>query len=191
MASTLIYLHGFNSSPQSAKATMMKTFLAEAMPDIHVCTPKLPNTPTATWEFLRELLTDLGDAKIGLIGSSMGGFWATRIAEVYGHRAVAVNPAVHPHFLLSHLLGPQHNPYTGEHYELLPEHVEELKALDVAELKHPERLWLLQQQADEVLDYRHALKFYQYARTTVEKGGNHAFIGFERYCAQIVRFLEL
>lgn len=170
---------------------MIKAYLADMMPDIDVCIPKLPNTPAATWDFLQQLMEDLGMRKIGIVGSSMGGFWATKLAEVYGLKAVAVNPAVHPHYLLMHLLGAQHNPYTGEDYELLPDHVNELKSLDITELLHPERVWLLQQQADEVLDYRHALKFYHFARTTVEQGGNHAFVGFERYCAQIVRFLEL
>ncbi len=121
----------------------------------------------------------------------MGGFWAAKVAEVYGHKAVVVNPAVHPHYLLQQLLGPQRNPYTGEEYLLEPHHVEELRTLDIPVLQHPERIWLLQQQGDEVLDYRLALQFYHFARTTVEQGGNHAFTGFERYCAQIVRFLQL
>lgn len=191
MSPVLIYLHGFNSSPKSVKATSMKHYLVHQMPDIDICIPTLPSTPAATWLELQELMAHLAGRKVGLVGSSMGGFWATKIAEEYGHKAVVVNPAVHPHFLLQHLLGPQHNPYTGEDYLLEPHHVDELKSLDVTEILHPERLWLLQQQADEVLDYRHAISFYQFARTTIEQGGNHAFIGFEHYCAQIIRFLEL
>jgi Predicted esterase len=191
MSPTLIYLHGFNSTPNSAKARQMTEYLAHELPDIQICVPELPNTPAATWQTLQHILNDLGERQIGLVGSSMGGFWATKVAEVYGHKAVVVNPAVQPHHLLQQLLGPQQNPYTGERYLLEPQHVTELRELGIPQLLHPERIWLLQQQGDEVLDYRHALQFYHFARTTVEQGGNHAFIGFERYCAQIVRFLQL
>jgi uncharacterized protein len=191
MSPTLIYLHGFNSTPNSVKAQQMTQYLAKSLPDIQVCVPKLPNTPAATWLVLQETLAELGDGPIGLVGSSMGGFWATKVAETYGHPAVVVNPAVYPHVLLQQLLGPQRNPYTSEEYELEPHHVKELRAVGIPTLQHPERIWLLQQQGDEVLDYRHALQFYHFARTTVEQGGNHAFTGFDRYCAQIVRFLQL
>ena len=191
MSPTLIYLHGFNSTPNSVKARQIAEYLAAELPDIQVCIPKLPNTPAASWQTIQETLADLGDRKIGLVGSSMGGFWATKVAEVYGHKAVVINPAIHPHHLLQQLLGPQHNPYTGEDYLLEQHHVDELRDLGIPELQHPERIWLLQQQGDEVLDYRLALQFYHFARTTVEQGGNHAFTGFERYCAQIVRFLQL
>ena len=191
MSPTLIYLHGFNSTPNSVKALQMTDYLAKELPDIQICVPALPNTPAATWQMLQQTLADLGDRPIGLVGSSMGGFWAMKVAETYGHRAVVINPAVYPHFLLQQLLGLQRNPYTGEEYVLEPAHVDELQALGVPELQHSERIWLLQQQGDEVLDYRLALQFYHFARTTVEQGGTHAFTGFERYCAQIVRFLQL
>lgn len=191
MSPTLIYLHGFNSTPNSVKALQMTDYLAKELPDIQICVPKLPNTPAASWRAIQETLATLGDRKIGVVGSSMGGFWATKVAEEYGHKAVLINPAVHPHYLLQSLLGPQRNPYSGEEYLLEPKHVEELRLLGIPVLQHPERLWLLQQQGDEVLDYRLALQFYHFARTTVEQGGNHAFTGFERYCAQIVRFLQL
>jgi predicted esterase YcpF (UPF0227 family) len=109
---------------------------------------------------------------------------------LYGCRAALINPAVRPHELLCDYLGPQTNPYTDERYELLPAHMDELKALAVP-VTAPERLWILQQQEDEVLDYRKALTEYRFARLSLECGGNHAFTGFERYPAQIIRFLGL
>jgi len=128
--------------------------------------------------------------KLGAVGSSLGGFMATRVSEQYGCRAALINPAVRPHELLCDYLGPQTNPYTGEQYVLLPEHMDELRALAVP-VAAPERLWVLQQQGDEVLDYRKALDEYRFARLSLECGGNHAFVAFERYPAQIIRFLGL
>lgn len=188
---TLLYLHGFNSSPASQKAVQMANWCAQHRPDIRVVIPAQPSTPAAAWQAIEASLATLpSDETIGVVGSSLGGFMATRVAERYGCRAALINPAVRPHELLRGYLGPQQNPYTGERYELTNAHMTELEALAVA-VSAPERLWVLQQQDDEVLDYQKALVEYHFARLTIECGGNHAFVGFERYCAQIVRFLGL
>ena len=195
MNSVLLYLHGFNSSPGSAKAQQMATWVARHRPDIEVIIPAQPNTPAAAWAAIERQIETLkarhGDGlRLGAVGSSLGGFMATRVSELHGCRAALINPAVRPHELLCDYLGPQTNPYTGEQYELLPAHMEELRALAVT-VSAPERLWILQQQEDEVLDYRKALEEYRFARLSLECGGDHAFVGFERYPAQIIRFLGL
>lgn len=194
MKPVLLYLHGFNSSPGSAKAQQMAAWVADHRPDIEVVIPAQPNTPAAAWAAIEQTIADLqsryGSAfTLGAVGSSLGGFMATRVSERYGCRAALINPAVRPHELLCDYLGLQTNPYTGEQYQLLPEHMDELRALAVVSV--PERLWVLQQQEDEVLDYRKALDEYRFARLSLECGGDHAFVAFERYPAQIVRFLGL
>ncbi|MFC5706944.1 YqiA/YcfP family alpha/beta fold hydrolase [Aeromonas eucrenophila] len=195
MSSVLLYLHGFNSSPGSAKAQQMAAWVAKHRPDIEVMIPAQPNTPGAAWEAIAHSIEAARGRhgthlRLGAVGSSLGGFMATRVSELYGCRAALINPAVRPHELLRDYLGPQRNPYTEERYELLPTHMDELKALAVP-VTAPERLWILQQQEDEVLDYRKALDEYRFARLSLECGGNHAFEGFERYPAQIVRFLGI
>ncbi|MGY3857769.1 YqiA/YcfP family alpha/beta fold hydrolase [Aeromonas intestinalis] len=195
MKSVLLYLHGFNSSPGSAKAQQMAAWVAAHRPDIEVIIPAQPNTPAAAWAAIEQQIATLkarhGDGlRLGAVGSSLGGFMATRVSELHGCRAALINPAVRPHELLQDYLGPQTNPYTDERYELLPAHMDELRALAVR-VSAPERLWILQQQEDEVLDYRKALEEYRFARLSLECGGNHAFVGFERYPAQIIRFLGL
>lgn len=195
MSSVLLYLHGFNSSPGSAKARQMADWLAEYRPDIEVLIPAQPNTPAAAWAAIAQSIEAAqarhGDGlRLGAVGSSLGGFMATRVSERYGCRAALINPAVRPYELLQDFLGPQTNPYTHERYELLPRHMDELRALAVP-VTVPERLWVLQQQEDEVLDYRKALSEYSFARLSLECGGDHSFVGFERYPAQIVHFLGL
>ncbi|PKQ82696.1 esterase [Aeromonas sobria] len=195
MKSVLLYLHGFNSSPGSAKAQQMAAWVAANRPDIEVIIPAQPNTPAAAWATIEQTLADLATRydcgfKLGAVGSSLGGFMATRVSEQYGCRAALINPAVRPHELLCDYIGPQTNPYTNEQYQLLPAHIDELRGLAV-QVSAPERLWVLQQQEDEVLDYRKALDEYRFARLSLECGGNHAFVAFERYPAQIVRFLGL
>ncbi len=192
MQPSLVYLHGFNSSAASAKACQLGAYLAVARPDIQYRVPTLPDTPTAAWHMICSLLETLtAQGPCGLIGSSLGGFWATCAAERFHLPAVLVNPAVHPQQLLQHYLGEQINPYTGVRYLLEPQHMAELAALDSEAPSAPERLWLLQQAGDEVLDYRQAVDYYRACPTTLEAGGCHAFNGFERYCPEIVRFLQL
>ena len=190
MAATLLYLHGFNSSPRSIKARLMGEHLARLRPDIRLVCPQLAATPAAAWSQIAAICDGL-EGPFGVAGSSLGGFWATRVAELYGVRAVVINPAVNPHILLGDWLGEQLNPYTGERYVLTAGHMAELAALRVNEPSCLERIWLLQQQGDEVLDYREALDYYRFARVCIQKGGDHSFIGFEHYCAQIIRFLQL
>ncbi|MGL5947964.1 MAG: YqiA/YcfP family alpha/beta fold hydrolase [Aeromonas sp.] len=193
MRSVLLYLHGFNSSPRSLKAQQMAAWLAAERPDIQLLIPQLPATPAAAWQQLHAQCTALrADPKVrlGLVGSSLGGFFAARLSAAFDCRAALINPAVRPHALLKDYLGWQQNPYTGERYELLPAHINELAALYALPLVG-ERCWLLAQTGDEVLDYREAQAAYPFARRTFELGGDHAFVDFGRYLAPIVAFLGL
>lgn len=193
MPATLLYLHGFESSGQSAKAALLEAWVATHRPDIRYWRPSLPDTPAAAWACIEQWVTQAQQDghQLGVVGSSLGGFWSTCVNARFAVPAVVINPAVHPQFLLRHFLGPRTNPYTGQHYELTPAHIDELIALDLLAPATPSQIWLLQQDGDEVLDYRQACAFYHDCRITLEQGGNHAFTGFERHCAEIVRFLHL
>ncbi|ART80140.1 YqiA/YcfP family alpha/beta fold hydrolase [Oceanisphaera avium] len=191
--STLLYLHGFNSSPQSIKAQEMQAYLQQKRPDIQFICPQLAVTPADAWTQIATICEALveADEPFGVAGSSLGGFLATRVAETYGVRAVVINPAVNPHWLLKDYLGEQLNPYTQQRYLLTEQHIQVLRELRVNTPSCMDRIWLLQQQGDEVLDYREALEYYRFARVCIQKGGDHSFIGFHHYCAQIIRFLQL
>ncbi len=190
--SLLLYIHGFNSSPLSHKAQVMSRYCESYRPDIKVVVPKLPSFPQQAAEHLLDIIHQhRHEYQIGLVGSSLGGYLSTWLNHQFGFRSVLINPAVKPYELLADFLGEQQNPYTGERYTLCEAHIDELKALDTESLRSPEDFWLLQQTADEVLDYRQAVEKYHLARQTVEQGGNHSFVDFERYPAQIIQFLNL
>ncbi|MBB3048356.1 hypothetical protein FHR99_002630 [Litorivivens lipolytica] len=190
MSSAILYIHGFISSPQSIKAQQSKAY-AEAL-GIDCVIPDLPNTPGATFKRVEAVLQDmLGQyQRVGLIGSSLGGFFSTVLAEKYALPAVLVNPAVRPYHLIAHYIGDNFNPYTEEHFQITPAHTRELEQLEPASVT-PERYWVLLQSGDETLDYRDAQSYYSACRMTVEEGGDHSFTTFESYLPEIVTFLQL
>ncbi|GEM74249.1 esterase YqiA [Vibrio sagamiensis NBRC 104589] len=170
----------------------MKDYCEQHRPDIKVVVPQLPSFPAQAAKSLTDIVDYYNnDYTIGLIGSSLGGYFSTWLNAQYGLRAVVVNPAVKPYELLVDYLGQQTNPYTSETYTLEYHHIDELKALDVERLVSPQSFWLLQQTEDEVLNYRQAVEKFALAQQTVEEGGDHSFVGFERYPAEIIKFLAL
>lgn len=187
----LLYIHGFNSSPLSHKAQVMLNYCNEHRPDIKVVVPKLPSFPAQAAEHLLDIVEQYQeDYQIALVGSSLGGYLSIWLNHLFDFKAVLINPAIKPYELLADFLGEQVNPYTQEHYVLQAKHIEELKALEVS-INNVNSLWLLQQMGDEVLDYRQAVNKLVGSKQTVELGGDHSFVNFERYPQQIIDFLKL
>jgi predicted esterase YcpF (UPF0227 family) len=183
---TLLYLHGFNSAHTSHKAQVLQAHLDRLGRGAQLLAPDLPHRPAQAMALVESLLAQM-PSKPTLVGSSLGGYYATYLAERHDLRAVLINPAVAPYRLLSPLLGPQRNFYTGETYELTARHLAELQALEVETL-HPERYFLLVQTGDEVLDYREAVTRYVGANQCVIAGGDHGFQQFENYLDAILAF---
>lgn len=191
----LVYLHGFLSSPQSFKCQLLKDWLRDNHPEIIFYAPLVSPYPgeaaTALGGVLEEFLNS-HSGPIGLVGSSMGGFWCTWLAEQHRLPAVLVNPAVRPSRFMPKYIGEELQPYSGEAqtYRLQAGDVDTMRQL---EQSIPEalqgRYWLLAQRGDETLDCREAEVFYAGQRQTVEEGGDHSFQGFARYSAALVDFL--
>ncbi|HUO44863.1 MAG TPA: YqiA/YcfP family alpha/beta fold hydrolase [Burkholderiales bacterium] len=171
----IVYIHGFNSSPQSFKARLLRERLAALGRAEEFAAPALPASPRAASALLCEIVSGHQDA--ALIGSSLGGYYATWLAERLALRAVLVNPAVRPYELLVGAVGRQKNYHTGEDYDFTAQHLDELRALEVEAIT-PERYLLLVGTADEVLDYRTAAARYRGCRQIVVAGGNHGLDNF-------------
>jgi uncharacterized protein len=185
--SLILYLHGFTSGPQSFKARALHAHLhRRGQGDRFIC-PQLPPSPAAALA-LAESLIRPGTT---LVGSSLGGYYATWLAERHDLGAVLINPAVVAQLPVQQFVGPQRNLYTGEAFEFTHAHVAELLAIEVPVLTRPSRYWLLVEQGDEVLDYRHAVARYAGARQTVLPGGNHSFTRWLDYLGDIASFASL
>ncbi|MES2822896.1 MAG: YqiA/YcfP family alpha/beta fold hydrolase [Pseudomonadota bacterium] len=187
--SALIYIHGFLSSPLSYKAQQTQSWLAAHHPEIIYCCPQLTPYPGQTRIQLEQLVESLLPQPVYLMGSSLGGFWATWLAEKYNLRALLINPSAHPGDFMPNYVGVDLKSYhNDDSYRLTTLHIDEIKLANI----QPARLnnyWLLVQAGDEVLDYRQAAQKYAGCKQTVEQGGDHAFQGFEKYLDKALNFL--
>ncbi len=186
----LLYIHGFLSSPLSFKARQTQEWLATNHPEIDFYCPQLPPYPAQTQAILEALVEQLLPQPVYLMGSSLGGFWATWLAEKYNLRAVLINPAVSPQsFMPAYLEVDLKSYHTDDSYRLTAGHIDEIIAVDVPP-NRTANYWLLAQTADETLDYRQAVQKYAGCKQTVEEGGDHAFQGFERYLQDCIAFFQ-
>jgi uncharacterized protein len=179
----IVYLHGFNSSPQSHKAQVLGRFLAERGLGAQYACPALP--PFAS-EAIREA-ENYAQGNACFVGSSLGGFYATWLAEKHGARAVLINPAIDPHVGLRAYLGRQENLHTGEPYELTEAHLRDWEGHYAPRIT-PERYLLIVETGDEVLDYRRAADRYAGAQKIVVQGGDHSLQSFPRHLPRILEF---
>ena len=154
MSASILYIHGLNSSPSSHKASQLTRAMTRLGLADTLRVPALHHHPRQAIAQLEQLIDELGQPT--LIGSSLGGYYATYLAAKYRLNALLINPAVLPHTRFDGYLGQQTNHYTGEQWQLTLEHVEALKALEVAAPHSPEQYQVWLQTADETLDYRQA-----------------------------------
>jgi len=183
----IVYLHGFNSSPQSAKAQYLRRYLEERGGDTEYACPQLPHWPRLAIAAAEAEITRRSERNVTLVGSSLGGFYATWLAERHGLRAVLINPAIEPHTGLRPYLGPQQPYHGGAPYALTEQHLREWKELFVAQVS-PERYLLLVETGDEVLDYRDAVRKYAGAKRVVVQGGDHSLASFPKHLPLILGF---
>ncbi len=194
---TVIYLHGFNSSPASEKAAMTQAYFNSSVKDFNLIVPALEAAPLAAMAGVEVMIDEMGaDNVAGLIGSSLGGYYSLylqdRVRHISGFTppAALINPAMRPYELLNDYLGENTNLYTGKRYQVLPEHMEELRQLDVLNKLDKKRIYLLTQTGDETLDYRQALSDLKGARMWVAHGGDHAFQEYQRTLPSIMEFIR-
>ena len=186
-ASHLLYLHGFRSSPRSFKARVVQQRMEAAGLAANLICPQLPASPKAAMELVLTLV-ERYSGNLAIVGSSLGGFYATWLAERFGCRAALINPAVDPLKDLDQHVGVTTAWHTGEPFEFKRDYIAELAAMKVARITRPERYFLLAATGDEVLDYRDMVAHYMGAHQHVIQGSDHAVSEFEQYVDEVLAF---
>ena len=189
----LLYLHGFRSSPRSAKARQMHAYVRAQVPGLAWCCPQLPPSPRAAMALVARLTAGwplAEPARLAVVGSSLGGFYASWAAQRLGCKSVLLNPAVNPARDLQKYIGEHsawHEP--EERFFFRPEFIAELQALDVRLLPPAGPELLLAAQGDEVLDWREMVARYPRASVRLQPGGDHALSNFADYLPEIAAFM--
>ena len=194
----LIYLHGFNSSSQSAKAQQTIDYVHKNKLDIDLWVPDLPTDLDTVRQCLSDRIQcEQGIRPVYIIGSSLGGYLGTwlmqRLTSIHPHittRLVLVNPAVRPYELFHDYLGKQIHYHTGEEWELTMSHIESLKTFETFSLDKASDILLLVQTGDETLDYRMAVEKYSGAHHIIQQGGNHSFAEYETMLPAVFDFFS-
>ena len=188
----ILYLHGFNSSPESHKARVLHDYMKCSGLDDLIDIPVIPPVPADAIELLKQHAEEIQrEHELSLAGSSLGGFYATWLAEKYDCPAVLINPAVQPHELLKKYLGENTNYYTAERWILDETHIGQFRQLYVEKISRPQRYLLMLQTGDQTLDYREAMEKYEACPSIIEQGGSHEFTGFERHLDKILSFCKV
>ncbi len=188
----LLYLHGFRSSPASTKARMTAAAIAHRYPSVTWFCPALPASPKQAMDGVLQATADWPLATTAVMGSSLGGFYATWLAERWGCKAVLLNPAVHPARDLAAHLGEQtlwHDP--DLHFVFESKFVDELRALEVDHISRPERYRAVIAKGDEVLDWQEMTGHYPSAAIKLLPGGDHALSDYDQHLNELLDFLDL
>jgi predicted esterase YcpF (UPF0227 family) len=189
----ILYLHGFRSSPHSAKAQMMARRMRQlGLGDQYYC-PQLPASPKAAMALALDWIERLPRQErlsdtLSIVGSSLGGFYATWLAQRLDCRAVLLNPAVQPPRDLEKYVGVTTQFHSDEPFEFKAEYMAELQALSVPAVSRPERYFLIAATGDEVLDWREMVAHYPGARQRVIDGSDHGISEFEAYVDEVLAF---
>jgi len=186
----ILYLHGFRSSPRSNKASLIRSALqGRGRAGDFVC-PQLPIAPRAAVSIALAAAALEDPARLSLVGSSLGGYYATWLAEQLGCRAALLNPAIRPWRDLAAHLGHQTVYFSDQSIELTEDHLAQLQGLDTAHLTRPERYFLVAATGDQVIDCNAMLAKYAGCRQRVIEGSDHALSDFDRYLDEILDFCD-
>ena len=190
--SHLLYLHGFRSSPKSTKAQRMRAWMQAQRPDVHWWCPQLPPSPKQALALVDQQLASWPLEHMAVVGSSLGGFYATVVAERTGCPAVLLNPAIDPSRDLAGYIGELssfHDP--DDHFDFRAEYVTELRAMTPRVITRPERYFAVIAKGDEVLDWREMTARYAGATQRLLEAGDHALSDFDAHLPHVLAFLGL
>ncbi|MNJ98802.1 esterase YqiA [compost metagenome] len=184
----ILYLHGFRSSPLSFKTSLLAARMqALGRGNEYIC-PQLPASPRAAIEMALAIAQTVPPAELTLIGSSLGGYYATWLAEKLACRAVLLNPAVHAARDLATQVGVKTQYHSNEAFEFKREYIDELAALAVPAITQPQRYFLIAATGDELLDWREMVAQFADAKQRVIQGSDHGISDFAEYADEVLAF---
>ena len=189
----LVYLHGFRSSPRSSKAVMtgdaVKALSTADNPIEWYC-PQLLASPKQSMDMVTGYIDQSKADRMVVIGSSLGGFYTNYLAEKYGCKGVALNPAVRAARELAPHVGMMTSYDSDEPFDFRPEYIDELKALQIEGISNPSRYFLIAAKGDELLDWKEMAEFYQGAKQLILEGSDHGIADYADHLPKVLEFIS-
>jgi len=188
----LLYLHGFLSSPASAKARLSAEAVARRHPGVTWLCPQLAPSPRQAMDNVLQAVQHWPAASMAVMGSSLGGFYATWLAERLGCKAVLLNPAVRPARDLRPHVG-EHALWhdSSQHFVLEPQHIDEMQALELAHITRAQRYYAVIAKGDEVLDWVEMTGHYPGVSIKLLPAGDHGLSDYAQHLDGVLDFLDL
>jgi predicted esterase YcpF (UPF0227 family) len=186
-----VYLHGFKSSPFSNKAQLTKAAIETRIQlgeQITWYCPQLPASPREAIAMVREHIDEQTFRHLSLMGSSLGGYYATHLGELFPSKVSLLNPAIEPARDLEKYIGEQKSWHQEEVFHFLPEYIKEIEDIYVKNISEAERYFLLTAKGDEVLDWHEMVAKYPGAQQLILEGGDHAISDYLNYLNQLMEF---
>ena len=187
----VVYLHGFRSSPRSSKARMTGDAIAHRVEQgapIEWYCPQLHASPQESMDMVRRHIDASKADRLSVIGSSLGGFYTNYLAEQYGCKGIALNPAVRAGRELAPHVGMMTAYDSEEPFDFRAEYIDELNRMQVESITLPERYLLLAATGDELLDWREMAAFYPGAQQIIIQGSDHGIHNYSEYLDSVVGF---
>lgn len=178
----LLYIHGFGKTINSEKAKLLRAYFGD---NIMISDHSI--VPNDAIMYLENLVEN--NNITGLIGSSLGGFYVTYLSEKYKLKSIISNPSIEPVKTTSKYLG-ECEREDGTTFVWREKYMDMFESFSV-EKPSVQNYFVLLQKGDDVIDYSVAESYYEGARIVLEEGGNHSFVGYERFFVEMEEFLEL
>ncbi|MGE4124426.1 MAG: YqiA/YcfP family alpha/beta fold hydrolase [Pusillimonas sp.] len=187
----ILYLHGFRSSPQSAKAQMLAQAVARQQPDAEWVCPQLPASPAQAIELCNNLILTLSNPadELVVIGSSLGGYYAGHLAQAWGCRSVLLNPVIHAARDLATQVGTHQQYHDDAPFVFLPEYIDELGSLEFTRPAPGNDHFLVACTGDEVLNWVEMARWYSGCRSRIINGSDHSISDFARWLPEVMQFI--
>jgi predicted esterase YcpF (UPF0227 family) len=190
----ILYIHGFGGSGLGVKANLFREHFKNK--DVNFLAPSLSYTPDLAVSTLEEIIQNcLKYEDVKLIGSSLGGFYATYLSNKFNLKAILINPSLKPTKTLLELIQNEKralNYFDLSYFEFNQNHLNMLKKYQVPkENLKLENFFIMLQKDDEVIDYKVAKEIFDGAKLLITQGGGHSFINIEKYLKDIDNFFDL
>ena len=187
----ILYLHGFRSSPQSAKAQLLADAVARQLPHAEWVCPQLPASPAHAIELCNNLVQKLSNPseELVVVGSSLGGYYAGHLAHAWQCRSVVLNPVIYAARDLATQVGTHPHYHSDAPFVFLPEHINELDRLAFPPPAYGNRHFLVACTGDEVLNWVEMARWYGGCRSRIINGSDHGITDFARWLPEVMQFI--